>query len=412
MDKTHDNIMENVKEILRESNWVKEEAGEFNYEIFPGSYDETILGKDVLKSIMESTDPRETFSESLMEMADDYKYDYGINFLMDEIKEEYRKMGLEDSFEETEDEIRDFLLENVTFYYDEANFTQPLNVTLMMDTGDLNYDFTLCNLLNYYSRFEEGEIQEESPVLWLCREMGEEEGLRKILSYYHDERDDTPRPEVSPFIESVERELINGASHMLQLTFLFQLDLPEYISLKEAIAAEKYHDKSYDIAGRSGNGAVTISKKTTCGLMDFWNGGGSLFEIELPKDLEIPIRMIHDVTIDELNSRWGVQKVYGFLGEPWKRGEILNIRPHTDHELRIEAPELPEIPEIKGKAEEVLPRAKELSIKLKVPVKVYDTSAGGKDFSIFDNGREYNYGFDETAAKRIEEKGKKKDLSR
>ena len=330
---------------------------------------------------------------------------------MDEIKEEYRKLGLEDSFEETEDEIRDFLLEYVTFYYDEANFTQPLNVTLLMDTGDLNYDFTLCNLLNYYSRFEEGEIQEESPVLWLCREMGEEEGLRKILSYYHDERDDAPRPEVSPFIESVERELINGASHMLQLTFLFQLNLPEYISLKEAIAAEKDLDKSYDIAGRSGNGAVTISQKTTCGLMDFWNGGGSLFEIDLPKDLEIPIRMIQDVTIDELNSRWGVQKVYGFLGEPWKRGEILNIRTHTDHDLRIEDPSAPGKAVCYGKAEKVLPLAKEISEKGKGSIKVFDVT-DGKDFSIFDNGREYSYGFNEAAAKRIEKKGKKKELSK
>ena len=97
---------------------------------------------------------------------------------------------------------------------------------------------------------------------------------------------------------------------MLQLTFLFQMGLQDYLSLKDAISKEKDLNCSYHLFERTGNGAVTVSRRTTCGLMDFWSGGGSLFEINLPKDLEIPIRTIQDAAIDDINSRYGVQEVY------------------------------------------------------------------------------------------------------
>lgn len=402
MEETMDRALETVKTILQENNWVKDEGGEFTYEVFPGSYDDTILGRDTLKKIMESDDPKAEFSDYLYEMADEYKYSYGIPFLMAEIQEGFQRKGMPEEFEENEDEIKQFLVDNVYFYYDEKDFNQDLNVTIDLDTGDLNYDFTKCNILNYYSRFENGEIPEESPVLWLCRQMGEEDGLQEIVSYYQAVRKDIPRPEVSPFIQSVEDELLNGGSHMLQMIFLLRLRLQDYLTLKDAVTKEKPLDMSYNVSDRTGNGSVTISRKTTCGLMDYFGGGGSLLGIELPKDLEIPISLINDCSIDEVGRKYGVQDVYDLTGEPWKSGEILNIRPHTDHTLYFDALDgsMKE-----GRAEDIIPKAKELS-KNGI-IKVYDKTDGNKEHSTFVNGREYTYEYDPAAGRRAEEKHRK-----
>ena len=406
MENTRERAIQAVQNILQENPWVREDDGEYQYEIFPGSYDETILGNGTLKNIAENEDPKLAFSDCLYEMAEEYKYSYGIPFLMDELESEFHRKGLQDVYAENENDIRQFITENVHYYYDEKQFNQNLNVTIQLDTGDLNYDFTKCNILNYYSHYEDGGIPEESPILWLCRQMEEEDGLRKVVEYYHDDRNDIPHPEVSPFIESVEAELLNGASHMLQLTFLFQMGLQDYLSLKDAISKEKDLNCSYHLFERSGNGAVTVSRRTTCGLMDFWSGGGSLFEINLPKDLEIPIRTIQDAAIDDINSRYGVQEVYGFTGKPWRSGEILNIRPHTDHELRCELPAGAPVAHTAGRAEKVLPIAKKAS-KTGM-VKVYDLTDGNREFATFINGREYTYGYNPSAARRAEEKARKK----
>ena len=409
MDNSRNNAIELTESMLRENAFIKEDGGEYLYEIIISSYDETILGKDSLKNIMDSDNPAAKFSEQLLEMADDYKYDYGISFLMDELEQEFARRNLHDVFEESEDEIRDYIRDNVSFYYDEKEFNQDLNITIQIDTGDLNYDFTKCNILNFYGSGTT-DIPETSPILWLCREMGEDRDLERIVEYYKDDSEDLPRPEVSPFIKSVENELINGASHMLQLTFLLRMGLQDYLVLADAIAREREYNQSYIATQRHGNGSVTISKNTTCGLMDFWGGGGSLFEIELPKDLEIPIRLIHKAAIDDVTKRYGVEEVYGFTAEPWKKGEILNIRPHTNHELYFCIPSGQEKVKQTGTAEMVLPMAKYYSQDS--VIKVLDITEGYREFDTFINGREYTYSYDPHAAKFAEEREQKKKMSK
>ena len=55
------------------------------------------------------------------------------------------------------------------------------------------------------------------------------------------------------------------------------------------------------------------------GLFDVWSGGGSLLEIELDKDVVLPIKCIWHAEIETGKSEYGysVDSVYGLVGSAW-----------------------------------------------------------------------------------------------
>ena len=60
-------------------------------------------------------------------------------------------------------------------------------------------------------------------------------------------------------------------------------------------------------------GYLKLSKDTECGLYDKWNGGGSVLEIALEKDVKIPLHFITSIDTDE-----EIQEVYGLCGDCWR----------------------------------------------------------------------------------------------
>lgn len=133
--------------------------------------------------------------------------------------------------------------------------------------------------------------------------------------------DNEPKPEENPdkFIKSCIEELENLPSHMATLTFLVNMKLFDYFELREAMKSEKELNKSYVLKERKGTGTITISKDTMCGLFDVWSGGGSLLEIELDKDVVLPIKCIWRAEIETGKSEYGysVDSVYGLVGSAW-----------------------------------------------------------------------------------------------
>lgn len=110
----------------------------------------------------------------------------------------------------------------------------------------------------------------------------------------------------------------NETSSINMLTILVKMPLREAIKLNEKIRKAEETGHQYSPWLRPDCGSVTISKNANVGLYDAWNGGGSLFEIELEKDVRIPIRYISSALPDGSRGRWSIESVYGMVGSAWK----------------------------------------------------------------------------------------------
>ena len=75
--------------------------------------------------------------------------------------------------------------------------------------------------------------------------------------------------------------------------------------------SEKVANDSYYYEDRTGTASITLDKDVECGLMDSWNGKGSLFGIKLICDVELPVKAIFKMVPDRLNGGYGFMEIYG-----------------------------------------------------------------------------------------------------
>ena len=61
---------------------------------------------------------------------------------------------------------------------------------------------------------------------------------------------------------------------------------------------------------------VVLSKDTACGLYDNWSGAGSVLEIELEKDVVLPLKFISSAWPDG-GRGYSVANVYGICSSFW-----------------------------------------------------------------------------------------------
>ena len=78
-------------------------------------------------------------------------------------------------------EMSDFLYETYSFYYPEEHFNKSVKVNIMLDTGNMNYDFTRDNVLNWDGQWSGGEFDKESSLLWLAKQQGKATLLKKCV---------------------------------------------------------------------------------------------------------------------------------------------------------------------------------------------------------------------------------------
>lgn len=304
-------ILQNkIKEIIEKKERPNEDGGiEMHLD-----YRDT-LSDFTLYDIMTADNPRETFNE----LIGDWTVD-GAVYYEDELEKEIRDNLTEDEevfFDENFDELWDWFHENYYYYYDENHYNEIVKVNIMLDTGNCNYDFTRDNILNYCNYYSnEGKDLKDSSVLWLAKQQKKatllQKAIKKVLNGEDIKFEDK-------FIKSTIEELENLPSHMATLTFLVNMPLFDYFDLREAMAAEEKLNDSYVLEDRKGKGTITISKNTMCGLFDVWSGGGSLLEIELDKDVVLPIKCIWKAEIETGKSQYGysVDSVYGLVGSAW-----------------------------------------------------------------------------------------------
>lgn len=216
-------------------------------------YRDRELSNETIKTLFESNNPRETLVEMVSDNEMNYSDNYGYYELIETINkrltDEEREM-----FIENYDVIFDYIVENIYFYYDIEELNNEINVNIMVDCGNGNYDYARDNVLNWYGRYNDGEFDEESSILWLAKTQEKEdvvalvhneeykenalkefaEKLRNLYNNLDKEETDTMNKE--QFFEYIHENFnIDGASQSLILNIL------DYIEANYSEKNEQYN---------------------------------------------------------------------------------------------------------------------------------------------------------------------------
>lgn len=303
--KGYQSIISRIKEMMEKDayTYVKNDDGGFTRYIFV-DYNEQYLSDSTISDIFCDENPRNAFYDYLSEKAIE-----NMEYEEDLVNEEIRSYLSEDEllvYEANIDKIWDEIRNILTIAYNPDDFKADVLIDIGIDTGDANYEYTLNNITNYCGS---GCISEHSSILWLCKRQGKEAAFRTNIENGY--KDDS-------FISSVRDELDNLTSSIGCLTFLVKTDLETAFNLYDKYYKEYKLNNFYDIEKRKGTETITIGKDTNCGLFDLFNGGGSLFEIKLDKDVVVPIKYIGEMNVDQNFGRYSVRYVYGIDSSFWK----------------------------------------------------------------------------------------------
>lgn len=209
------------------------------------------------------------------------------------------------------DEFFDYFRDNCPCNEPTDHFlNQSFCCDIFIDSGNWIYDCSCEDYgSNYYASLYKNDrisdIQAESSILWLARK----QGYSKLKLYNYLYKQNYAKKHPSKFLRSIDQELANITSNMNVLVFATTFTLEELLHLSTDGKKEP----------------LKISKTTSCGLFDPFNGGGSVLEIELEKDIVIDRKWVRGIYLDDAIRRaspfcCGIDDVYGMLDSFWKRG--------------------------------------------------------------------------------------------
>lgn len=297
----------------------KTESGCYKYDLYADYRDE--LDNKSVTDILNASDPMQRFYEVL----DDAWFEYSTQVEdehIDNIKEILESEdglfpeGMDADAEEIlKDEFREIAY--IALPYDHY-LKQEFYTNIMVDTGDGNYDYTLNSVYPAYGGRYGDTIDNKASIVWLAKQQGYTKTQLKNALKQGDMRD--PKG----FLQSLRVELANANSMMNTLTFLARMTLQELIDLNELIKLQDRNGRMYDATKIPYCGYVVIDKKAETGLYDPWNGCGSVFEIELEKDIRLPIRFIRSALPDG-GDGISIDRVYGMCGSCWRDDVVKKI---------------------------------------------------------------------------------------
>ena len=184
----------------------------------------------------------------------------------------------------------------------------------MVDCGNMNTDYTEDNVLNYWG---EGVMPELSSIRWLARQQGKEKELEEVLEKYNAEEISYDEIE-DKFCKSCIQEFENLTSHMGTMTFLVKMPIMEVVRLIELQNENYLKEHKYDPRNHPCKSYIELGKETECGLFDTWHGGGSVLEIELEKNVKIPLMYCKFCPDGAKVYGYDVDEVYGLICDCWK----------------------------------------------------------------------------------------------
>jgi hypothetical protein len=223
-----------IKKIIDTRCYANENGG---FEIYK-HYDDELSDETIIKC-SHYNDPVVALEDMFAEWSDEYASEYGVSDLLKEIRFSLDYDEL-DFYNEHEDEIRDYIYENYYWYYDINDWNRDVKVNIMVDTGNMNYDFTCDNVLNWYGAFggynSDGFFDDNSSMKWLAKTQRKYARLQKYVQSIHShvtsedtDKTWTNRPiDDNKFVESCVQELENATVHMSTITFLVSITVLEY----------------------------------------------------------------------------------------------------------------------------------------------------------------------------------------
>lgn len=269
--------------------------------------------ESVIAKVLNSSSPRDTYFELVDEMdiqCDDWCYE-------DNFKNGLRTFCENNGIDS--DEAEQFVYDNFRWCYPEDFLNPSFRAVIQIDCGDGNYDFSLHNVLNYARNdgYCKG-LEKAAGLHWLAKQQGRLALLNKaIRDIKKDDDYSKAYSSESRFVSSSVKELENLISPLGSLNFLVEMHLHDAIDILQSVHNHinnkdfnEYHP--LDVKGVP-FGYITLSKETVCGLYDSCNGGGSLMEIELEKDVKIPIQFVNSIETND-----NIQNVYDMVYDCWK----------------------------------------------------------------------------------------------
>lgn len=310
------------KAVASELHCLQDEYGDFRLEVYP-DYDDKISPKLAAK-ILRSNKPLEAFYEWLSSCEDNGD----IFFMKDDLENKIIGTLEDDNInfpngltKEEREYVTEFITDHVFYEYSIQQYmNQKLYVNIMMDTGDGLYDYTLNAHYPCWCGAKAGSgIDQRASIVWLANTQGYTKGqLRKAL-----DQGDMSNP--SGFLQSMRVEMANMSHQMQVLTFLVRISLETAIKLNTLIKAQERNGQFYDNRKYPDCGYLVLDKKTETGLFNPWIGAGSVFEIELEKDVKVPIKYIRSALPDGEEYGYSVGEVYGMCKSVW-RDTVKEIR--------------------------------------------------------------------------------------
>ena len=295
----------------------RREDGTFTCEIY-ADYRDEMDSKTAVK-ILQSEDPVQSFWEQLDEWYFDCRCQLESE-LEDKVTDKLLTGPYVDGIPgEDYDRIRDVIQELAWFKLPEEHYLkQTFHVNIMVDTGDGNCDYTLNSAYPCWYGVYGTPIDPKAGIAWLAKPQGYTRGqLKRAL-----QQGDMAGPK--GFLESMRVELSNLPSAMSTVTFLVELTLEQLMELNRLIRLQDRNGHFYDSRKNPYCGYVVIGKDTMTGLYDPWNGGGSVFEIQLEKDVRLPVKYIRSALPDG-GDGWSIGSVYGMCGSAWTSGGVKTI---------------------------------------------------------------------------------------
>lgn len=310
--KTVGDFLENRLGYTKDGAWYK-------YELYADYRDE--MSNKTAIEILESDEPM----QQLREKIDDWWLEYILEVEDEHIKEIKDELENDDILfpEGMDDEAVEYLKEefrDISYISPpyEHYLKQPFRTNIMLDTGDGNYDYTLNMVYpGYDGRYGE-TIDDKASIVWLAKKQGyTKTELKNALNL-----GDMSEPK--GFLQSLRVEVANEGSHMNTLCFLAKMTLEELIEVNELVKLQDKDGHKYDAKERPYCGYLVIGKEAETGLYDPWNGGGSLFEIELEKDVRVPVKFIRSALPDG-GDGYSIDEVYGMCGSCWRKDVVKKI---------------------------------------------------------------------------------------
>ena len=184
---------------------------------------------------------------------------------------------------------------------------------ILVDTGDMNYDYTLNAVYPHYNGRKDDEIDDKASLVWLAKTQGyTKEQLQNQLTNGEDKLD------VKGFLETVYQEVINCSASCPTLIFPIKMTLEQAMKICRIINKRDKGGYKYEPEEREDCGSIIIDKNVDCALYDYWAGGGGCWGIELEKDVELPIKFIHKA-IPDGSLDYSMKECYGVTSECWEK---------------------------------------------------------------------------------------------